>query len=131
MPTYDTECKKCGANGEHVSTIADRDDTPPCKCGGKTVRVILTAPKGYVDFPAASGMEYVSPTSGKRIGSKRERVEDMKRTGSRPYEGREQEEKQARRYRDECEKKSDAALLETAKEVYQQLPLSKRQELEG
>jgi hypothetical protein len=111
--------------------MSESDKPPPCGCGSQTRRVILTAPKGYVDFPAASGCEYISPVSGKRIGSKRERIEDLKRTNSRPYEGREQEEKEAKRYRDHVEKKGDAAILETVKEVYQQLPPSKRQELES
>jgi putative FmdB family regulatory protein len=132
MPTYEFECLRCERPGEYVAPMSESDNPPECsECGNATRRVILTPPKGYVDFPAASGCEYISPVSGKRIGSKRERIEDLKRTNSRPYEGREQEEKEAKRYRDHVEKKGDEAILETVKEVFQQLPPSKRQELES
>lgn len=43
--------------------------------------------------------DYVSPVTGKLISGRKQRAEDLKRAGARPYEGREQEAKEAARQR--------------------------------
>lgn len=113
MPIYEAQCLKCGKVQEYYQTAANCRDTPVC-CGEKTEKVILTAPFGIVDIPA-----YVSPTSGKWINSRRERTEDMKRTNSRPWEGMEQEKKEAERqkaYKEaDDDKKLEAAVVDAWK----------------
>ena len=51
--------------------------------------------------------EYESPVTGQVVAGRRQRREDLKRTGSRPYEGREAEVKEAARHQAENERKLD------------------------
>lgn len=120
MPCYESECLKCGARHEYVRPAAMYLDTPMC-CGQKTEKRIFSAPMGIVDIPA-----YESPASGKWITSRAQRREDFKRTGTRPWEGREQEQKEAARQKQYDEAKSDAALDHTVRRAWQDLPDSKK-----
>jgi hypothetical protein len=83
-----------------------------------------------VHFPAAGGREYVSPTTGRVIATKKARQDDLKRSGCRPYEGFEQESKHAAKVRAEEEKKNDAKLHESVARAYHQLSPEKRRVLE-
>ena len=89
-------------------------------------KVILTPPFGVVDIPA-----YVSPVTGKLIGSRSERREDLKRTGSREWEGMEQETKVAQERAKAEEKAQDAKLEESVVAAWNQLPSEKRAVLES
>lgn len=84
------------------------------------------APLVFGDLPS-----YRSPVTGQWIDGKVQRREDLKRTGSRPYEGREQELKEAARHTRYAEEKQDRAIERTAREVFHQLPPEKRRILEG
>lgn len=129
MPIYEVECLKCQKPSEYAASIAERDATPACShCGAGTKRVI-SAVRGYVAFPAAGGQGYVSQTSGKYIDTKRARVDDLKRTNCRPWEGMDQELKQKAKDMAHEEKKSDDKLTEVVREAYQQLPPEKRSAL--
>lgn len=75
--------------------------------------------------------DYVSPVTGLVVSGRKQRREDLKRTGSRPYEGREQEEKEAAKYRAEQAAKSEKRLEEGIRRVYHQLSPEKRRILEG
>lgn len=126
MPTYEIECRACGKPDEFSSTIDERDKTPNCsECGAVTKRLI-SAVQGFVQFPAAGGKGYVSQTSGKYIDTARARRDDLKRTGCRPYEGFEQESKQAAKDRAHEEKKSDERLHDSVAKAYHELPPEKR-----
>lgn len=103
---------------------------PDCECGAKTKRVILSAPMGYVHFPAAGGQGYVSTVSGKFIDTKRAREDDLKRHGCRPYEGFEQEQKEANRKNAYEEKKADVKLEAAVSTAYHQLSPEKRKVLD-
>lgn len=74
---------------------------------------------------------YVSPVTGLWVEGRRQRREDLKRTDSRPYEGREQELKEAARRTKYQEQKLDASLTKAASEAFYQLPPQKRRLLEG
>jgi putative FmdB family regulatory protein len=52
MPIYECKCKVCKRETDYMSSIANRDNTPKCLCGGDMERVILTPPACYVDNPA-------------------------------------------------------------------------------
>lgn len=69
---------------------------------------------------------YESPVSGKWIEGRKARREDLKRTGCRPYEGREQEEKEARRHRIEQERKLDQLAERMAHRLWEDAPESAR-----
>jgi putative FmdB family regulatory protein len=126
VPTYEYECPQCQKQGEYFAPMAQSDSPPDCECGAPTKRVILSAPAGFVWFPAAGGQGYVSPTSGKFIDTKRARVEDLKRSGCRPYEGFEQETKEAKRQTAYEEKKADEKLEHAVRTAYHELPPEKR-----
>lgn len=117
---YESECLCCGKRHEYVRSVAQYLDTPEC-CGKRTEKRIYSAPMGIVDIPA-----YESPASGKWITSRAQRREDFKRTGTRPWEGKEQEQKEAARQRQYDEAKADAALDHTVRKAWQELPDSKK-----
>ena len=125
MPTYESVCLKCGAEHEYIRTMAYCHDTPEC-CGVRTDKRILSAPLGIVDIPA-----YVSPVSGRWINSREQRKEDLKQAGCRPWEGMEQEQKEASRRAAYTEQKDDAALTVAAEKALAQMPHEKRKVLEA
>ena len=126
MPLYEIECCRCGKPDEFISSMDERHKTPACSaCGGATKNVI-SAVQGFVQFPAAGGQGYVSHTSGKYIDTARARRDDLKRSGCRPYEGFEQESKQAAKDRAHEEKKSDEKLHDAVSKAYYELPPEKR-----
>lgn len=49
MPLYESRCQECGLLYEYRKPVAEYLDTPKCSaCGGKTDKIINTAPVGYV-----------------------------------------------------------------------------------
>lgn len=84
------------------------------------------APLVFGDLPS-----YRSPVNGQWIDGRVARREDLKRTGSRPWEGLEQERKESARQERYAEQKLDASLTKTASETFYQLPPSKREILTG
>ena len=70
---------------------------------------------------------YESPASGKMITSKAQRREDMKATGTRQYEGRDQESKEAARQSAYVAQKEDAKLDKTVRTAWAQLSPEKRE----
>ena len=85
------------------------------------------APMVVPDLP-----DYVSPVTGKLVSGRRQRREDLFRTHSRPYEGREQEVKQAARIQAYDEQRRDAKLDDAARRAYhQRLTPQQRREIEG
>ena len=89
----------------------------------------LPEPKGpmvFGDLP-----EYQSPVTGMIVAGRRARREDLKRTRSRPWEGLDQEKKEAARQIQYRDAKLDASLTRAAGEAFYQLPPSKRAILRG
>jgi len=79
MPTYEYQCKNCGADYEIVRPVAEAYDVPVCdECGALTYKVIHTAPKGFVkgNFDA-----FRSSVDGSLIRTSRELAEHNKRNG--------------------------------------------------
>lgn len=79
------------------------------------------APMIFGDIP-----EYVSPASGLVVRGRRARREDLKRTQSRPWEGLEQEKREAERQRQYAEARSDRKLEEHARRALAQMPPDRR-----
>lgn len=85
----------------------------------------------YVPEPAAPLVigdlpSYQSPVTGKWVDGRAQRREDLKRTGSRPWEGKAQEMKEAARQRQYTEQHMERSLHETAMRTFYELPPSKR-----
>lgn len=85
-------------------------------------------------FPQRSASVYVmpsyqSPVTGKWIDSPSARRDDLKRTGSRPWEGREQETKEAARRAQEVDRDMDKLSEKIAVDAWRQLTEQHRQAL--
>ena len=125
MPIYQSVCLKCGSEHEYIRTVSNCMDTPTC-CGSATDKRILSAPMGIVDIPA-----YVSPVSGRWVNSRAQRKEDLKRADCRPWEGLEQEKKEAARRQAYIEEKQDKVLTAAIEQTFYQMPAEKRKVLEA
>jgi hypothetical protein len=71
---------------------------------------------------------YVSPVTGKWIEGRKARREDLRATGSRPYEGRAAEEAEASKYRAEQERKTDQLAEKMAHRAWAEAPESVRKQ---
>jgi len=69
------------------------------------------------DLPA-----YTSPIDGRLIDGRRQRREDLKRHGCRPYEGREQELKEANKVQAENERRLDQLAEKMAHRAWDAAP---------
>lgn len=122
---YEAQCKACRRVEDYVRPVAQCMETPEC-CGVPMQKVILTAPFGQPDIPA-----YTSPITGRWVNSRAQRHEDMRRSGSRPWEGMQQETKVAQNRAREAEKQSDAKIEQAAVAAWNQLAPEKRKVLEA
>lgn len=86
---------------------------------------IISRPAVVADLPG-----YQSPTTGRWIEGRAARRDDLKRSNARPWEGFEQEKKEAQKRLAEREAKSDAKLEKVIRETYHALPPAKRRALE-
>lgn len=75
------------------------------------------APAVFGDLPG-----YQSPVTGLWVEGKRARRDDLKRTNSRPYEGRAVEMRMANQYRKEQEAKLDKQIERQVVDVWQNSP---------
>lgn len=81
MPLYSLLCRACGNRDAMFRRIAERDERiPACDCGHSFERVI-DAP-----FVRPDITPYVSPSTGKLIGSRSARREDLERAGCIEWE---------------------------------------------
>lgn len=126
-PVYSCECPKCGRERDYYATVENRNKEVP-KCCGKKMSRTVGACRGYVQKELAP---YISPATGQTITSHAQRRDDFKRSRSRPWEGLEQENKEAARKRKYREDKFDAKLEENARRAWHQLDPKKRAELGG
>jgi len=81
-------------------------------------------PSGLIIVPDLPG--YKSEVTGLWVEGRAARREDLKRSGCRPWEGLEQEKKEAARREQYDEQRREAALDRAANEVFYQFPPSKR-----
>lgn len=95
----------------------------------------VEVPKDYIPEPIAPMVwgdlpEYESPIDGRPINGRVQRREDLKRSGSRPWEGLTQEQKEAARQREYHEQRLDRHAEESAFRAWYQLSPEKRKLLE-
>lgn len=64
---------------------------------------------------------YISPTTGELISSRKAHREDLKRSGCRVYEGREQETKEAARVRAEQDRRAESKISEAVEKTFYDL----------
>lgn len=131
MPMYEYECKCGNAVDFHNTMDQRRTHAPVCAPCNKQMHIVISACMGVVRFPAAGGHEYISPTSGKAITTQRARIDDLKRSGCRPWEGMASETRQAASVRAHQEKKDDSKLHDSVARAYHQLSPEKRRHLQA
>ncbi len=123
MPLYEWACPKCGRREDGFRPVAERHDSPLCH--GHRMGIVISLATVQGDLPG-----YESPVTGKWIEGRVARRDDLKRSGSRPYEGFAVEKREADKRRAEREAKSDAKLEKVIRETFHQLPPAKRRALE-
>jgi len=74
--------------------------------------------------------DYESPIDGRIVHGRKGRREDFKRTGTRPWEGMEEERKEASRRKFYEEARQDAGIEAAARRAYAQLSPQQRRILE-
>jgi len=79
------------------------------------------APLIFGDLP-----DYQSPVTGRWVSGRVGRREDLKRTGSRPWEGLAEERKEAARVEADADRKLDAALERSVAESFYAMAPRKR-----
>ena len=124
---------KCVCGKEFKKVVGVYKDETICWCGAMAKAVNFIEPEKFhrvKNSPVYIMPEYYSPIDNKPILTPRQRREDFKRNNARPYEGREQEQKEANRRKEEIEAKQDKALERAVTETYYQLPPEKRRILE-
>lgn len=82
------------------------------------------SPTVWNDLPA-----YESPIDGRPVEGRRQRRNDLARTGCRPYEGREQESREAAKVRAEHERKLDLRVEESVHRTWHEMPEAVRRTL--
>jgi hypothetical protein len=122
MPLYRYFCRECDREEDAFQSVDERHNGPHCH---GPMQILICAPNVMGDLPG-----YESPTTGRWIEGRAARREDLKRSNARPYEGFEQEKKEAQRRRQEAEAKADAKLDKVIRETYATLPPAKRRALE-
>ncbi len=123
MPVYAYGCEVCDGQEDAFRLVDDRHNGPIC-CR-RQMKLEIRPSYVQADVPG-----YVSPATGKWIDGKKARRDDLKRSGSRPWEGKEAEKAEADRQRKYAEQRQDKKLDEAARRAYHQLPPSKRRILE-
>ena len=123
MPTYEWSCPTCGRREEGFRTVAERHDSPTCH--GQRMGIVISVAGVQADLPG-----YQSPTTGRWIEGRAARRDDLKRSNARPWEGLDQERKEAQKRLADRESKSDAKLEKVIRETYHALPPAKRRALE-
>ena len=96
MPLYEYLCDG-GHRVEAFRPMAESAEDTICHCGA-TAKRVPSLVRVFGDYEG-----YESPVSGKWIEGKRARLEDLKRTGCRPYEEGEREQAVVRRAAEERE----------------------------
>jgi len=96
---------------------------------GELVEKSRARPSGHYVIPDLP--DYESPVDGSVVHGRRGRRYDLARTGCRPYEGREQEEREAGRHRQYDDQKFDRKLDESVGRAYAQMHPDKRRLLRG
>lgn len=121
MPIYESFCDVCQSKNTYYAKVDDRYDTPEC-CGSKTHKAIFTPPMGVPDIEP-----YQSPIDGRVIHSRSDRRDDFERHQCRPWEGIEQEKKEAAARSKEIEARQDKKLDEAIHKSIAELNPEKRQ----
>lgn len=124
MPLYEYSCV-CGHTCTDFRHVDQRRTDAPVHCG-RRMDLVIGAPAVQADLPG-----YLSHATGRWVEGRAARRDDLARSNCRPWEGMEQERKEATKRKREADAKADKKLEEAVRRTYAELPPSKRRVLEG
>src|SRR6267378_3701005 len=122
MPVYTYNCRGCGQRFEKYLPMALCSSLQIHECAGVGQKIFLP-PMVRGDLPG-----YESPINGRWIEGRRARLEDLRRSGCRPYETGEREQNERTRARDNAA--LDARIDETVEREITLMPARKKELLE-
>ena len=122
MPVYAYNCLGCGTRFERYLPMALCSSMVVHECAGVGQKIFLP-PLVRGDLPG-----YESPIDGRWIEGRRARLEDLKRSGCRPYEDGEREYHERSRVREN--ERLEARIDETVEREFTLLPARKKELLE-
>jgi len=124
MPVYVFVCEK-GHRFDKILPVSQYNDPQMCECGVLAKR--RTVPT-MISPDIASWDSYVSPATGEYISSKKQRKEDMKRSGCVDYEPSLKNDFKKRQREEEL--KLDKQLDQTVDSIFESMPSKKKEMLE-
>lgn len=116
MPLYEYKCPDDHIFTQICSVEARLGPFHCPHCGGVGQKVILHAPRVFGDYEG-----YLSPSTGRWVEGRRQREDDLRRSGCRPYEAGERE--AAQKVVDARERQLDAAIDEAVDRTLSDLTL--------
>jgi putative FmdB family regulatory protein len=122
MPIYEYECK-CGKEFDRYLPLSQYLDPQNCECGKVALKVIRTAPMGFVQAPVC----YDSPIDGRPITSRAERMQDLARSGCIEYDP--EMRKDADRRVKEQEQALDKSVDDYVEREFATMPIRKKEAL--
>lgn len=122
MPVYAYQCLGCGAQFDRYLPLAMYRQAVLHSCAGVGQKLFLP-PMVRGDLPG-----YESPIDGRWIEGRRARMEDLRRSGCRPYEAGEKEANERARIR--ANESLDASVDSTIDREISLMPARKRELLE-
>lgn len=123
MPTYTYECNNCKTFITKFSTMREHSNTVWCLCGEVANQVILSPPMMIIP----QDCYYESPIDGRPITNRKQRIEDMARSGCVEYDpGIRQD---IDRNLKESETKLDKAIETTVEKEIDSMPIVKKERL--
>lgn len=122
MPFYSYHCPRCDRMHDVYRHVSERHNSPVC-CEEPT-KLVIVAPQVAPDLPG-----YESPVTGKWVEGRASRREDLRRSGCRPYEGREAETREHQRQQAYEERRNESVRIDAISRAFYALPEEKRRRL--
>ena len=122
MPLYAYHCRGCGARFDRFLPMALASTLVIHDCAGVGQKIFLP-PMVRGDLPG-----YESPIDGRWIEGRRARLEDLRRSGCRPYETGEKEYHERERIQEN--ERLEARVDETVEREFDKMPARKKELLE-
>lgn len=123
MPTYTYECGECKTIFTKFSTMREHRNSTECRCGNIAGQIIISAPMMIIP----QDCYYESPIDGRPITNRKQRIEDMARSGCIEYDPGVRQD--IDRNLKESEFKLDKAIDETVEKEIESMPIVKKERL--
>lgn len=123
MPLYEAVCRHCGKYEPYYRKLERYLDTPQC-CNEPMQKVIHHPPMAIPEITP-----YQSPITGSWVDSRQQRREDFARNQCRPWEGIEQERKEASRRVQYENQAMNQRIFKAVENDLREMPINKKANL--